>query len=360
VSVGRRLGLVAVGGLAVAGAGLTAAAAMGFGFADDDAPAEPAPPSTAEVTRQDLVATVDEPGELGHATDSTLLGEGGVVTWMPAEGAVVERGGQLLRVDEQAVVLLYGALPAYRTLSSGAEGADVRQFEENLAALGYGGFEVDEHFGWATAEAVMDWQSDLGLERTGVVDPARIHYEAGPVEVATRPVDVGERATGELLTVASRDRVVTVDLDESEAHFATVGASVEVTLPDGSTFAATITAVSTVIVPGDDTPSGDSDDRTVLRVTATPDDPASVEAAAPSTATVGFTADRRDGVLTVPVTALLALAEGGYGVEVVAEGARDARAETRLIAVDTGLFADGRVEIAGDGVDEGDSVVVPG
>ena len=68
---------------------------------------------------------------------------------------------------------------------------------------------------------------------------------------------------------------------------------------------------------------------------------------------VSFESSRRTGVLTVPVTALLALAEGGYGVEVV-EGSR-----TRIVAVKTGMFANGRVEISGAGLKEGLRVAVP-
>ena len=59
-----------------------------------------------------------------------------------------------------------------------------------------------------------------------------------------------------------------------------------------------------------------------------------------------------DGVLAVPVEALLALAEGGYAVE-VAEGAT-----TRLVGVTLGVFADGLVEISGD-IEAGTQVVVP-
>jgi hypothetical protein len=58
-------------------------------------------------------------------------------------------------------------------------------------------------------------------------------------------------------------------------------------------------------------------------------------------------------VLTVPVAALLALAEGGYGVQVVGGGT------TRIVAVQTGLFAGGRVEVTGDGLAEGQTVGVP-
>jgi hypothetical protein len=59
-------------------------------------------------------------------------------------------------------------------------------------------------------------------------------------------------------------------------------------------------------------------------------------------------------VLAVPVTALVALAEGGYGVEVV-----DSRG-SRLVGVEIGMFsdADDLVEVTGD-LDEGDEVVVP-
>ena len=55
----------------------------------------------------------------------------------------------------------------------------------------------------------------------------------------------------------------------------------------------------------------------------------------------------RENVLTVPVAALVALAEGGYGV-------RSSRARaTRYVAVETGMFAGGRVEVSGDGLAEG-------
>ena len=58
-------------------------------------------------------------------------------------------------------------------------------------------------------------------------------------------------------------------------------------------------------------------------------------------------------MLTVPVAALLALAEGGYGVEVV-DGST-----SHYVAVETGLFAGGRVEVSGDGLAEGMTVGMP-
>jgi multidrug efflux pump subunit AcrA (membrane-fusion protein) len=68
---------------------------------------------------------------------------------------------------------------------------------------------------------------------------------------------------------------------------------------------------------------------------------------------VRVVSDTAEDVLAVPVTALLALAEGGYAVEVV-----DADGSTRLVGVEPGFFAEGLVEVTGD-VAEGDLVVVP-
>jgi hypothetical protein len=58
-------------------------------------------------------------------------------------------------------------------------------------------------------------------------------------------------------------------------------------------------------------------------------------------------------VLAVPVTALLALAGGGYGVEIVTGPGTD-----RLVGVQTGIFAGGRVAITGPGIAAGTRVVV--
>jgi multidrug efflux pump subunit AcrA (membrane-fusion protein) len=68
---------------------------------------------------------------------------------------------------------------------------------------------------------------------------------------------------------------------------------------------------------------------------------------------VRYVAQERKAVLTVPVDALLALAEGGYGVEVTEP------AGTRIVPVQVGLFAGGRVEVTGGGLAEGARVGVP-
>jgi len=75
--------------------------------------------------------------------------------------------------------------------------------------------------------------------------------------------------------------------------------------------------------------------------------------ASPIAVTVVFTADERKNVLTVPIAALIALAEGGYGLEVV-DGT-----DTHYVRVQAGLFASGRVEVTGDGLHRGTTVGMP-
>ncbi len=64
--------------------------------------------------------------------------------------------------------------------------------------------------------------------------------------------------------------------------------------------------------------------------------------------------DRAVDVLAVPVSALLALSEGGYAVEIDA-----GNGTTRLVAVEVGMYADGFVEVTTAELSAGDRVVTP-
>ncbi|WP_425571460.1 efflux RND transporter periplasmic adaptor subunit [Phytohabitans rumicis] len=339
----------------MAAAGAAAVAANGFGLPDGDGgtPAHSAlPPATAQVTRQTLLDTQTETGDLGYGDTTKVASRlSGTLTGLPVPGSTVKRGQAIFRIDNAPVVLLYGKLPAYRALSTGAEGGDVKQFEQNLSALGYDGFTVDDEYTASTASAVKQWQEDLGLTETGTVELGRVVYVAGAVRVDSYDAELGDAAQpGEsVLSYTGSNRVVTVELDVEDQRLAKKGAAVTATLPDGKTAPGKITKVETVVQPAE----GQNPATTKIEVTVAVTDAKALAALDAATVDVAFTASERKDVLTVPVAALLALAEGGYGVQVVDGGS------ARIAAVQTGLFASGRVEVTGDGLTEGATVGMP-
>ena len=249
----RTAGVVA----GVISAGAVAAAITVFNLPESEGKANSAddtPAATAEVTKETLVDREDHDGTLGHGDTTTAASRGsGTVTWLPAEGATVTRGKALFRLDNKPVTLLYGSLPAYRTLSPGVKGADVKEFEQNLWALGYRGFTVDNTYSSSTASAVKDWQDDLGLTKTGSVDPGQIVYAAGAVRVDALGLQVG-RVVGPGTAVESitgTSPLATVELDTDSARLAKQGAAVQVTLPDRKVVRGKIIKVATVVRQGE-------------------------------------------------------------------------------------------------------------
>ncbi|HEX2275227.1 MAG TPA: efflux RND transporter periplasmic adaptor subunit [Acidimicrobiales bacterium] len=311
--------------------------------------------ATAKVRRTDLVSRTDVDGALGYAGHYDVGGQlQGTITDLPGEGSVVERGHALYRVDNRPVTLLYGELPAWRRLAQGIEdGPDVRQLEQNLVALGFATEQeltVDDKFTSATATVVRRWQKALDVEQTGAVELGEAVFLPGAVRVSELKAQKGSPAgQGPVLSATSTSRIVSVDLEASKQSLAKVGDKVEVKLPDGRTTTGTIASVGTTAKT-----TGQGDDaKQVVSVTVTLDDPAATGTLDRAPVRVGIVSDSRKGVLAVPVNALLALAEGGYGVRVVDAGG------SRIVAVKAGLFAKGMVEVEGDGLAEGMDVEVP-
>ncbi len=352
----RRRGWTVLIGVGAVTCSVVAAAAVGIGGRDGTAaPAAPAP-ATAAVTRSDLVEYVNLAGTLGYGPrrDIDARGVGGTITALPGVGATITRGRALFSVDNLPVVLLYGTLPLYRPLRTGVTGDDVRELETNLAALGYHGFTVDATFTSATAAAVRRWQAHLGTPLTGAVAPAQAIMEAGAVRVATRAVEIGAAADGTVLTVTDTEKLVTADLPVDVAALVTLHASVTVAFDGGSGVPGTVASIGTVATEPNvgDQPGNPSEATVPLVIDLS--DPAAVDGIDGEPAAIRLIGQRHDRALCVPVEALLALREGGFGVEVLDRG------RSRIVAVAVGLFANGLVEIVGGAITEGMMVVVPG
>ncbi|WP_425566973.1 peptidoglycan-binding protein [Sphaerisporangium flaviroseum] len=247
---------------------------------------------------------------------------------------------------------MYGDVPAYRTLHPGLTGADVRQLERNLKALAHGGFTVDKTYTWGTAIAVRRWQKELGLPQTGQVEQGRVVFAPGRIRVDTVTAGVNQ-STGngqEVLRYTGTGRQVTARVEVSKQRLARKGVKVRVQMPGGKKVAGRVERVSTVVEQPTD-PGGQAE--TSIETVISLSDPKAAAGIEAAVVMVSFTAAKREDVLTVPVAALVTLAEGGYGVEVV-EGST-----THYVKVETGLFANGRVEVTGGALREGTTVGMP-
>jgi len=311
------------------------------------------PANTAPVTKQTLVDSRSLDGTLGYGPTTSLVNRlAGTVTGLPEQGRVVNRGEALYRIDDTPVLLLYGSLPVYRDLSTGDSGVDVRQLEENLTALGYADLTVDESFTSGTATAVRAWQKALGLEQTGRVELGRVVFLPAAVRVDSVEADLGAPATPGLavLHTSGTTHVVTVSTGMADQPLLRKDTAAVIVLPDGKRVPATVTQAWTVIEAGE---GANSSPTTKVAAVLTPTDESTVDGLGQVSVHVVVTRSERPNVLTVPVAALVVLREGGYGVELIDSDS------SRYVAVKTGLFADGRVEISGADIVEGAKVGMP-
>lgn len=356
----RRRILFAVAIVIVAGgAGVYGAGSAGLIGGTPAAAAEtPAPErATAAVTRATLESVEELDGTLGFEGSGTILSQltGTVTSIYLAEGQILERGDRLIEVNGGTRSwVMYGARPAWRTLEAGVDnGWDVKQLQQNLQALGYldASLVPDRVYGTHTEAAVKAWQADRNVEEDGIVRLGDIVFLPGPVRVTAIQAQLGARAgAGQAIaTYSSTDRLVTVSLDANRQDIVAVGDAVTVELPDGTETPGSIGEIASVATPA--TTQGGSPQ---VAVTIRLDDPATSGSQDGAPVTIRIVRERRENVLTVPVQALLALAEGGYAVEIVNDDG-----STRLVAVTPGLFSDLRVEVQSDGLAENDSVVVP-
>jgi peptidoglycan hydrolase-like protein with peptidoglycan-binding domain len=328
--------------------------------------------ATAEIRRADLSAREQVPGTMGYVGDWRLVHPGppGVLTAAAAPATVVTRGQRLYEVDGRPVVLLYGTRPVWREFRPGmAPGEDVRQLEQNLAALGFTGSRPDNRFTAATAAAVRRWQQRLGRPRTGRLALGSLVFAPGAVRVVEALVPPGAHlGGGPVLRASSTRRAIAVALPTDRQGQVRVAAPVEVTLPSGQRVAATVADVGRVATSGAAGTAGGTAAGTAggtaggppppatIAVTVTLDQAAEADGLDQAPVQVAITTARRTGVLAAPVTALRAAAGAGAYEITVVDGDR-----RRALPVRPGLFDEraGLIEIIGDGVAEGMRVEVP-
>ncbi|WP_165956398.1 peptidoglycan-binding protein [Kribbella antibiotica] len=372
----RRRAITAVVALAVvAGGGLA-----GFRYFDRPEKAVaangPDPAQTVEITRTDLSQAREVTGQLGYGGSSTIKSHAtGTITWLPKANTAMDRGDVLFRVDNKPVTLFYGSTPLFRAIGKAAtpppanppaspppsnppangkplEGPDIRVVKENLTALGFLPKTTSDKLTTATTKAIKEWQKSLDQEATGVIDPTTVVVLPSAVRVDSIKAVLGDPAAADLLGVTATDQIVTLPFDADDAAGIKAGVKVKLALPNGKNSTGTIRSVSTDATPPPDGDSpADGNKKPQLIATISLDQQAASKGVDTGPVQVTVPGPARKDVLVVPVAALLALREGGYAVQVV-NGTT-----TSLVGVQTGMFADGNVEITGNGLAEGQKVV---
>jgi hypothetical protein len=324
------------------------------------------PTSVTSITQGDLTSQTEVSGTLGYSGTYTVVNQAqGTITSLPAIGQIVSEGQALYDVSGSPVVLLYGTTPAYRALSEGAtdsatSGADVENLNYDLVALGYltsaDIASEPSDFTAYTKEGVEELQAALGVTQNGVLALGQVVFlpsAARITAVGQNTVSGGPAQPGsQILTATSTTRVVTIDLDADQQGDVAVGDTVSITLPNNQTTTGTVTSVGTVAT----TPSGGQGGSPTITVLVTPTDPGATGNLDQAPVEVSITSASAKNAFIVPVNALLALADGGYGLEVIG-----AKGVHTLEPVTLGLFDDANeeVQVSGPGVFAGQRIVIP-
>jgi len=167
------------------------------------------------------------------------------------------------------------------------------------------------------------------------------------INIGSHVVKVGDAiiAASPLYASSGLGREVTFNLPAGDQGMVSVGDSVIVKLPTDEEIKAVVRFVDSVVT---EIGNGSKVIEVILDVVDAEDTETYDEAPVD----ILVISEVSEGVLYVPVNALVALAEGGYAVEVLSGE------ESIYIKVEIGVFTDGYVEIIGS-IQEGQEVIVP-
>jgi peptidoglycan hydrolase-like protein with peptidoglycan-binding domain len=269
--------------------------------------------------------------------------------------------GDVVFLPGPAQVLQHLAVPgnqvggAVLSIAAGkpTTGVDVLQLEEALVALGYdagGALIADGTYTAMTTQAVLAFQTAVGLEPDGIVHQGEIVFLPGSVRVtdqlATSGSGVGPGST--VLGISLSPKVVRIDLPANKQGSLAAGNTVIVELPDFTEVPATVLSVS-------ETAKSSQFGGATFDVVVELDDAGPAAGLDEAPVDVIAVSDSVENVMAIPVSALVALLEGGFAVELDTGGGA-----TQFVAVEVGFFGEnGMIEITSATLQTGDRVVVP-
>ncbi len=286
----------------------------------------------------------------------------GVVELEVGTGPITS-GQVLFTADDLPVTAIVTDEAIDRALNDGVDdGDDVLVVEEMLVNLGYdarGELIPDDEFDELTAEAIEAWEEDLQETwEDQVIDGDLDLDQIVVIKPGTAIGDITERdgedvaGGSELFTWNPSDgsggRVVLTAINVAEQDRLSEGQTVDIEFPDDSLHPGTVASVATSSTLNPTNPDAEPTLAVEIALATVPDAYAGLNEL---DVIVKLVDELAAGVTVVPASALVATGDGGYAVEIV-DGT-----STSFVAVETGMFADGFVEVTG--IEPGTAVVVP-
>ena len=264
--------------------------------------------------------------------------------------------GEVVFLPGPAQVLDVHATPGDNTggtvlsVSTGeaASGTLILQLESALAELGFnagGALDVDGTFTPETTRAVLDFQAASGLDQDGLLNLGEVVFLPGDLRVTSQLAALGSSVGpgSPILGISLADKIIKTYLPANKQDLLEVGDAVTIEMPDFTEVPGSVVYVSNTALA-----AGNEWDPPVFEVRIEFDDPSVAADLDEAPVDVIVISDSVDDVMAVPVSALLALLEGGYAVEIQTSGGR-----AELVGVEIGFFGSNNM------IAPGDMVVVP-
>lgn len=248
-------------------------------------------------------------------TEVTNQASGTVTRVHVTEPRQIKPGDVLFDVDLVPVVVAEGAVPGFRDLARGVEGADVRQFQEFLRTTGFRSSEPTGKFDATTERQARRWQKSVGATVDGTIERGSVLFVPElpatgyvPIEVKVgSPAPVG----GPALRMLPPSPSFSITLPENQATMVQPGMTVRLDYGDQQWPA----VIESVAPPGPEGSAvaklGPADNTSSICADACSAVPIAGDAAIPATIQI---LPETTGV-TVPTQALIVGTDGGAAVK---------------------------------------------
>ena len=328
-------------GIALAVVVATSAASFAIGSrikSPAEIAARTAPPAasliTAPVEQRTLSADVVVRGTVRYgapqaiALPASSLKKGSrILTTAPSKGAQLNEGAVAMNTSGRPVFVLQGERPAYRDLTAGVSGDDVRQLQGALTRLGFSHGAVNGTYDQGTASAVAAWYLKAGYTAQGMTDDqiAALRTFQGEQYTANTDVMAAREAllTAQNNLASARDKAAAARVTAQDAGNAAIAAQAKFDL-DRKAAQADVASKTTNVNAATATERDARKHQSDLQAQQPPATPAELQAANDAVVAATQALDQARGDLTASQAALAAVVLSPDAAKAAAQARSDA------------------------------------